>query len=265
MEEKFPHNVTDLIFMCPGVRTIHFPFDIEEDTSTAVASEMVQELDLTDQDVTVIADMIDSEFQTLIPHWVPSNDYFGGETSPKTGDYKAPEDAASPKTNDTQSGALVLERLPSGRKYWSDSPKASAGNSPLRPAALSNLMPPPSGDNWFEENPQSPIIHKDVNNSCNASPLRHMEYDSDQGEQEEASALSDPQNGTHSTIPCETDIGDIKIIVKKLDHMLDEQLKEENEMKQNHKVAILDLLKEFPRETRQKVLSICNKKINGRN
>ncbi|KAL8547634.1 hypothetical protein ACS0TY_007093 [Phlomoides rotata] len=231
------------------VRIIHFPFDIEKDTSTAVASEMVEELDLTDQDVSVIADMIDSEFHSLIPDWAP-----------KAGDSGAPEDA-SPKTYDTLSSALVLEKLPSGRKYWSDSPKAGAGNSSLRPADSV-----PSGDNWFEEKPQSRIIHNDVNNSCNASPLRHVEYDSDCGEWEEASAPSDPQNGTQSMmVSSETDTGDVKIIVKKLDHVLDEQLKELNEMKEKHKVAVLDLVKELPQETLQRVLSKCNKKINGRN
>ncbi|PHT46353.1 putative serine/threonine-protein kinase WNK1, partial [Capsicum baccatum] len=43
------------------IRNIHFPFDIEVDTANAVASEMVEELDLTDQDVSAIAAMIDSE------------------------------------------------------------------------------------------------------------------------------------------------------------------------------------------------------------
>lgn len=269
MEEKFPHNFTDLIIMTPGhIRNIHFPFDIEEDTSTAVASEMVEELDLTDHDVSVIAEMIDFEFQSLIPDWASTNDTFEGETPPRTDDSRAPEDA-SPKTNDTPSAALVLEKLPSGRKYWSDSPKASAGNSPLRPAGLSNLMrsdSAASGDNWCDENSQSLIIQKsDVTYPCGASPLSHVEYYSDQGEHEEAYARSDPQNGTHSTmVPCETDVDDVKIIAKKLDDVLDEQLKELNEMKQKHKVAVLDLLKELPQETCQRVLSICNKKINGR-
>ncbi|KAK8937619.1 putative serine/threonine-protein kinase WNK3 [Platanthera guangdongensis] len=45
------------------VHNIHFPFDIEVDTSISVAAEMVAELDLTDQDVMTIADMIDTEIQ----------------------------------------------------------------------------------------------------------------------------------------------------------------------------------------------------------
>ncbi|CAA6667978.1 unnamed protein product [Spirodela intermedia] len=47
------------------------PFDIEADTSISVASEMVEELDLTHQDVTAIAAMIDAEIQSHVPEWVP--------------------------------------------------------------------------------------------------------------------------------------------------------------------------------------------------
>ncbi|CAI9778909.1 unnamed protein product [Fraxinus pennsylvanica] len=51
------------------VRNIYFPFDIETDTSLSVATEMVAELDITDQDVTKIAEMIDSEIASLVPEW----------------------------------------------------------------------------------------------------------------------------------------------------------------------------------------------------
>ncbi|KAI3824810.1 hypothetical protein L1987_06281 [Smallanthus sonchifolius] len=44
---------------------IHFPFDIKLVTPTAVAKEMVQELDLTDQDISTIAEMIELEIQSL--------------------------------------------------------------------------------------------------------------------------------------------------------------------------------------------------------
>lgn len=50
-------------------RNIYFPFDIEMDTALSVATEMVAELDITDQDVTNIADMIDGEIASLIPEW----------------------------------------------------------------------------------------------------------------------------------------------------------------------------------------------------
>ncbi|CAK8541962.1 unnamed protein product [Lathyrus sativus] len=43
------------------IRNIHFPFDIGADTSVVVASEMVEELEFSDQDVSTIAMTIDSE------------------------------------------------------------------------------------------------------------------------------------------------------------------------------------------------------------
>ncbi|RDX61661.1 Serine/threonine-protein kinase WNK1, partial [Mucuna pruriens] len=53
------------------IRNIYFPFDIEMDTALNVATEMVAELDITDQDVTRIADMIDGEIASLVPEWKP--------------------------------------------------------------------------------------------------------------------------------------------------------------------------------------------------
>ncbi|XVF57280.1 hypothetical protein PTKIN_Ptkin06aG0192300 [Pterospermum kingtungense] len=53
------------------IRNIYFPFDIETDTALSVATEMVAELDITDQDVTKIADMIDGEIASLVPDWRP--------------------------------------------------------------------------------------------------------------------------------------------------------------------------------------------------
>ncbi|XP_062108354.1 probable serine/threonine-protein kinase WNK9 isoform X2 [Humulus lupulus] len=51
------------------IRNIYFPFDIENDTALNVATEMVNELDITDQDVIKIADMIDNEIASLVPEW----------------------------------------------------------------------------------------------------------------------------------------------------------------------------------------------------
>ncbi|TYG47034.1 hypothetical protein ES288_D11G305600v1 [Gossypium darwinii] len=51
------------------IRNIYFPFDVETDTALSVATEMVSELDITDQDVTKIADMIDGEIASLVPGW----------------------------------------------------------------------------------------------------------------------------------------------------------------------------------------------------
>ncbi|KAL9248033.1 hypothetical protein vseg_021398 [Gypsophila vaccaria] len=53
------------------IRNIYFPFDIDLDTALSVATEMVAELDLHDQDVTNISDMIDGEIASLVPNWKP--------------------------------------------------------------------------------------------------------------------------------------------------------------------------------------------------
>ncbi|KAK4798022.1 hypothetical protein SAY86_030348 [Trapa natans] len=53
------------------VRNIYFIFDIDSDTALSVATEMVAELDINDQDVTKIADLIDEEICLLVPEWLP--------------------------------------------------------------------------------------------------------------------------------------------------------------------------------------------------
>lgn len=53
------------------VRNIYFPFHAESDTALSVATEMVGELDITDHEVTHIAEMIDGEVGKLLPHWRP--------------------------------------------------------------------------------------------------------------------------------------------------------------------------------------------------
>ncbi|KAL5702295.1 non-specific serine/threonine protein kinase [Ranunculus cassubicifolius] len=57
------------------IRNIYFHFDIENDTALSVATEMVGELEITDQDVTTIADMIDGEIALLIPDWQTGLDF----------------------------------------------------------------------------------------------------------------------------------------------------------------------------------------------
>ncbi|KAJ0982287.1 hypothetical protein J5N97_010542 [Dioscorea zingiberensis] len=67
------------------VRNIYFPFDVEADTALSVATEMVAELDITDYDVTRIADMIDGEVSLLVPEWKPGpgiEEMAGCQTAP---------------------------------------------------------------------------------------------------------------------------------------------------------------------------------------
>uniref|UniRef100_A0A0E0KXL5 non-specific serine/threonine protein kinase n=1 Tax=Oryza punctata TaxID=4537 RepID=A0A0E0KXL5_ORYPU len=108
-------------------QNIHFPFDIEADTSISVATEMVVQLDLTDQDVTAIAEMIDAEIRAHIPDWALE------ETVENQGDERAHSETDSSEADDETSelrnepnathNGFVQEHLPSGHKYWSDSPR----------------------------------------------------------------------------------------------------------------------------------------------
>eukprot|EP00249_Psilotum_nudum_P017090 c26151_g2_i2 orf=544-2229(+) len=54
-----------------SVHNIHFPFDIYRDTAFCVASEMIADLELTVQEATKIAQMIDSTILALVPGWKP--------------------------------------------------------------------------------------------------------------------------------------------------------------------------------------------------
>lgn len=63
--------ILKMVVISGHVRNIYFPFDTEIDTALSVATEMVSELDITDQDVTKIAEMIDGEIASLVPEWKP--------------------------------------------------------------------------------------------------------------------------------------------------------------------------------------------------
>lgn len=84
-----------------------------------VASEMVAELDLSDQDVTTIAEMIDAEILALVPEWQPGvavDEAGDGETGYTT----LPTDS-EPITISSEDS--VLEELASSWKLRSVSPR----------------------------------------------------------------------------------------------------------------------------------------------
>ncbi|KAM1819207.1 hypothetical protein ACFX15_000828 [Malus domestica] len=60
---------------CGKARNIHFLFYIASDTAVSVASEMVEQLELTNHDVAFIAEFIDYLIMKLLPGWKPSIDY----------------------------------------------------------------------------------------------------------------------------------------------------------------------------------------------
>ncbi|KAJ6358820.1 hypothetical protein OIU76_000536 [Salix suchowensis] len=228
------------------IRNIHFPFDVEVDTAIAVASEMVEELDLSDQDVSTIAVMIDSEIQSHIPGWASHN------VSPEklvAEDSEPPfetKDDGSPLSNESipSPGNLVLERLPSGRKYWSDSPKDVDGNSPskLGRSNLSCHEPSPSSTNAAQSHGQL--------------GFESMSDDDDNSAKNGSNRSDDLQFANRNSTS-------VKIIAEKLDKLLATQQQELEELKRKHKVAILDLLNEVPPEIHLDVLNICKLKIPG--
>ncbi|KAM0982350.1 hypothetical protein FF1_015328 [Malus domestica] len=262
-------------------RNIHFPFDIGEDTAIAVASEMVQELDLTDQDVSTLAEIIDSEIHSHIPDWPhgeDSGDHIDGEASTPYSHASESKEDASPLIHEALlSNSLALERLPSGRKYWCDSPKEGGGNSPAK-HFFSNLNSPAASvtAGGTEENENSagssPREEDDANGAgASDSPNGGVEEDerSPGGPREEndpnGAGASDPLSGDshnaatdphliNGVLPFESEV---KIIAEKLENLLVEQKKELDELKKKHELAISEPLKELPPVFRQKVLDIC--------
>ncbi|EXB39207.1 Serine/threonine-protein kinase WNK1 [Morus notabilis] len=96
------------------IRNIYFPFDIENDTAFSVATEMVAELDITDQDVTRIADMIDGEIASLVPDWQTGP---GVVETPHFGNQNLCHNCAS---NHTSGGSLL--------SFLANNPAVSSNN-----------------------------------------------------------------------------------------------------------------------------------------
>ncbi|KAF8037054.1 hypothetical protein BT93_B0082 [Corymbia citriodora subsp. variegata] len=265
-------------------RNIHFPFDSEVDTATAVASEMVEELDLTDQDVSVIAAMIDDEIRSHIPHWAPaepSGDDFSEEVQNSDACASANRDDTTALTTEpSASGNLLLERTNSGRKYWADSSKPD-GISPPRygPSNLSFVDSASIESSLLEENMQSSVSHCDGERPNGIPELEQPEHESASGggrstdeddtasggqSDDAGSATKDLLGGSECANSLAADgVGseELNMIADKLEHLLMKQQEELQELKRKHEAAISDLLDELSPETREMVLNICKKKI----
>lgn len=86
-------------FFSGRIRNIYFPFDLEDDTALSVAAEMVNELEITDQDVNKIAEMIDGEIANLVPGWNGTNkaneiEEFPNDTSNNDDCHNSPSDSS---------------------------------------------------------------------------------------------------------------------------------------------------------------------------
>ncbi|KAL7167802.1 hypothetical protein ACSBR2_038289 [Camellia fascicularis] len=61
-----------IVDFCGHARNIHFMFFLDADTALSIAGEMVEQLDLPYEDVTLIAELIDNLIVKLVPNWKPS-------------------------------------------------------------------------------------------------------------------------------------------------------------------------------------------------
>ncbi|KAJ1403287.1 Serine/threonine-protein kinase, active site [Sesbania bispinosa] len=236
------------------IRNIHFPFDVGADTSISVAGEMVEELELTDQDVSTIAKMIDSEIRYHIPSWNPSETPVNCSCQdPGSASETKPE--ASPMGNEsiTPTSSLALEILPSGRKYWSDSPKAVGGSSPSRHGA-SNLcyeVDANAGEASFAANSA-----KECDGTADPPFSKRSitsEYLKATGEKSSQEAISGSLKDSEKEY--------INKMAIKLEKLLVKQREEVDELKRKHKLAVSNLLQELSPEMCQKVLNICNLQV----
>lgn len=261
---------------CTGhFRNIHFPFDIEVDTAIAVASEMVEELDLTDQDVSVIAAMIDDEIRSHIPGWAPlepSGGVFSEEVQNSDACASAYRDDTS-ASEPSASGNLLLERTHSGRKYWAVSSKPD-GISPFRygPSNLSFVDSASVESCLFEENMQSSVSHHDGERPNGIPELEQPDHESasDGGRSVDEADTASTGSATKDLGSSECDnslvadgVGskELNLIADKLEHLLIKQQEELQELRRKHEAAISDLLDGLSPETREMVLNICKKKI----
>lgn len=266
------------------VRNIHFPFDTDNDTSIAVASEMVEELDLTDQDVSTIAEMIDAEIRSCIPEWAPkdydddqedNNEASPSASADSTSDSPQKDSpSASPLTikSSTSPALLALERLPSGRKYWCDSPKGCF--STLRPQNLSE-------DNT-QSGPTSNVNHDSSNNASiektegdddikDDDNTEENEYDDDDDVKDDDNTEQKDYEDDDEDVKDDNNIKEkedeneeikVETIVEKLENLLLDQQKEMEELKRKHGLVVSDILNKLRPKTRQEVADICKVDIS---
>lgn len=269
------------------IRNIHFPFDIEADTATSVASEMVEELNLTDQDASAIAAMIESEIQFHVAGLTPGEsleenfeiatpDTFGSEN----------KDEAYTLTDDSvlSTGDLVVERLFSGRKFWSDSPRLIGGNSPAMPGHSCSSSPHGlvmTGDTSVKSSPSSVSNEENTNGAPSTEDLKE-DYNNEIEENEARIPLSvgskfDNRRGTtvdvlagsreHLSKGKDESLGDleseaVRVIVEELELMFLKQRNEFDELKRRHELAIYDVLKVLPPHVYREVVRRCNLKVS---
>jgi WNK lysine deficient protein kinase len=280
-------NLTLIIypFLCPNAQghaqNIHFPFDIEADTSISVATEMVVQLDLTDQDVTAIAEMIDAEIRSHIPDWAAeeSIDNQGDEAAHSETHSSEGDEGTSEFRNevDTSHNGFVQEQLPSGRKYWSDSPRREGEISQL-------VVEPEIGDSIAngipKRNKKDDIVScaRDKDDQSFSSSIHPVE-----GMFERISSSVDLSNSSVvDSMSREASVGSsprsldderehnsdwylVADVTERLINLLAQQQEELSALQRKHKADIEDMLKIVPAEDREETLTRCRLKMEQKN
>lgn len=255
-------------------QNIHFPFDIEADTSISVATEMVVQLDLTDQDVTAIAEMIDAEIRSHIPDWAAeeSIDNQGDEAAHSETHSSDGDEGTSEFRNevDASHNGFVQEQLPSGRKYWSDSPR--------RDGEISHLVVEPEiGDSIANGIPKRNKIDDIV--SC-ARDKEDQSFGSSihpvEGMYERiSSSVVDSMSREASVGSSPRSLDDerehnsnrhlVADVAERLIDLLAQQQEELSALQRKHKADIEDMLKTVPAEDREETLTRCRLKMEQKN
>ncbi|CAN6331104.1 unnamed protein product [Urochloa humidicola] len=259
-------------------QNIHFPFDIEADTSISVATEMVVQLDLTDQDVTAIAEMIDAEIRAHIPDWAAeeSVDNQGDEGAHSETHSSEGDEGTSELRNelDASHNVYVQEQLPSGRKYWSDSPRRDGEIS------QSVVVETQIGGNIANGIPK----RNDVDDSVSAKDKDNQSFGSSihpvEGIFERISSSVDLSNSSAvdsisrrasaGSSPCSLDDEQeyscdqhlVADATERLINLLAQQEEELSALQRKHKADIEDMLKSVPSEDREETLTRCRLKMD---
>ncbi|XP_052482966.1 serine/threonine-protein kinase WNK8 isoform X2 [Gossypium raimondii] len=83
-------------------RNIHFSFYLGSDTAISITEEMVEQLDLSNEDIIAIAELIDSMILQLVPYWKPSSGSLSDVTIKTVSEQGVFSELAVVKCQDTQ-------------------------------------------------------------------------------------------------------------------------------------------------------------------
>ncbi|KAM0889006.1 hypothetical protein ACQ4PT_027981 [Festuca glaucescens] len=244
-------------------QNIHFPFDIEADTSISVATEMVVQLDLTDQDVTSIAEMIDAEIRAHIPDWSfdESVDTQGDEIANSENSSSEADDEISELRNehDATNNGFTQEQLPSGRKYWSDSPRRDNESShSVEDPQIGDSMPNgtlkqnDAHDTESDEKPELEDICGRI--SCSLTLLNPSGVDRSSAGASVGTSSCSSNDGHPTADPAE-----------RLASLLSQQQEELSVLRKKHKADIEEILNGVPAQHREETLTRCRLKADQKN